>query len=231
MSETKAKVEGKVESKDELEYYTYGEELANTISHGIGALLAILGLIILLISLEPHEGKKFATFLVYGICLFLGYAASAIYHGIVDKKWKKIFRSVDHGCIFLLIAGTYTPFMTIIIGGTIGLAILIAVWIMALVGILMLFPKKDLPQYASTVPYLVMGWLALFAINPIYDYSVSNGWGMFAFLLIGGLFYSSGTYFYKRDEMPYNHLIWHLFVLAGSISHYIAVYKYVVPFP
>jgi len=212
-------------------FYSPNEELANTISHAIGALLAIIGLVILVFFSGNMHWLKTASFIVYGLCLFCGFAASALYHGLRDEKWKGIMRLVDHGCIFLWIAGTYTPFMLIIVKGWLGGAILIAVWIMAIIGILLLFSKTELPQYASTVPYLVMGWLALFAIKPLYDYSLDFGWNMFALLLAGGLFYSFGTFFYKRDEMAYNHLIWHLFVLAGSIFHFFAVFSYVVPHP
>ncbi|WP_459996918.1 PAQR family membrane homeostasis protein TrhA [Marinitoga arctica] len=208
------------------EKYTKGEEIANSITHGIGALLSLIALILLIIFSSLH-GTFLQTFSVtiYGISLFLLYLASTLYHSIQHKKAKQILEIIDHSSIYLLIAGTYTPFTLVTLNGKIGWSIFITVWILALIGIILkpFFVKKF--RILSTLLYIAMGWMIVFAIKPLINNLPQAG---VIWLVIGGLLYTIGAVFYIWRKLPYGHMIWHLFVLGGSISHFIAVFFYVL---
>jgi len=211
-------------------FYEPKEELSNAITHGIGAVFAIVALYVLVVrSTSTGDIWKIVTCIIFGVSLIITYTSSALYHGLTNERWKGIMRIVDHVAIYLLIAGTYTPFMLIVLGGAWGWSMFIVVWLMAVVGISLRLVKYEMPDYVSTIPYLVMGWIAIIAIKPLLEFGFSEGWGGLMLLVVGGLFYSFGTIFYGRKEVPYNHTIWHLFVLAGSIAHFFAVLDYVVP--
>jgi len=212
--------------------YPRHEEVANAVTHGIGALFAVLGLYVLIMRTAPTgDAWKIITCIIFGVSLIILYTSSALYHGLTGKRWKGVARIVDHVSIYLLIAGTYTPFVLIILGGTWGWSLFAIVWIFAGIGITIRLVKYKLPDFVSAIPYLVMGWVALIAIGPMMDYAAAEGWGGLLLLIAGGLFYSFGTIFYAMKNLAYNQTIWHLFVLAGSIAHYFAVLNYVVPFP
>jgi len=220
-----------VVSEDRVGFYTRNEELANTITHAFGALLAVAGLYLLVVrSLATGEVWKVVTCVIFGISLVLAYTASALYHGIQDRRWKGIMRSIDLVTIYFLIAGTYTPFVLIILGGAWGWSLFTIVWVFGLIGVLIRLFDWQLPDHISTAPYLVMGWVAIAAIKPMIDHSLMHGWGLLVLLVAGGLSYSLGTIYYNRMDMPYNHTVWHLSVLAGSLCHYLAVLLYVIPF-
>ena len=140
-------------------------------------------------------------------------------------------RRIDQIGIYILIAGSYTPFVLVIVGGNWGWFMFTFVWTFALIGITILLMKKQLPNYVSTVPYLAMGWAALLMFKPLIEYSLDYGWACLLLVVAGGVSYSLGTIFYAKSWMAYNHAIWHLFVLTGSITHYFAVLLYVIPHP
>ncbi|KPA10164.1 Hemolysin-3 [Candidatus Magnetomorum sp. HK-1] len=201
--------------------YTIGEEIANSITHGLGALLSVAGLVVL-IMLGAFYGNGFhvVCFSIYGTSLILLYLSSTLYHSLPGRTVKQIFKKLDHSAIFLLIAGSYTPLMLINIKGMIGWYITITVWVLAFLGIIAkcLFISKF--EKFSLVFYLCMGWLFVFASKEIVMQLPAQS---LTFLVIGGLLYSVGIIFYVWDNLPYNHGIWHVFVLAGSIFHYFSV--------
>ncbi|WP_072863880.1 PAQR family membrane homeostasis protein TrhA [Marinitoga hydrogenitolerans] len=209
-----------------FEKYTKGEELANSITHGIGAILSLVALVILII-FSSFNGTFLQTFsvIIYGISLFLLYLSSTLYHSIQHKKAKQILEIIDHSSIYLLIAGTYTPFTLVTLNGKIGWSIFIIVWILALIGIILkpFFVKKF--RILSTLLYIAMGWMIIFAIKPLVNNLPQTG---IMWLVIGGLSYTIGAIFYIWRKLPYGHMIWHLFVLGGSVSHFIAVFFYVL---
>ena len=196
-------------------------ELINSITHGLGFLLSIVGLIVLLVFNNP-TGDIWRTvgFSVYGFTLILLYLSSTLYHSTIDSKLKKIFRRFDHSGIFLLIAGTYTPFVLISMRGSWVVYLFVLIWLIAIFGITgeFFFTKKL--KYLQLAMYLSMGWMAMIAIKPLLTLISTQ---TFIWILIGGVIYSIGVIFYKWENLPYNHAIWHLFVLGGSISHFIAM--------
>lgn len=207
--------------------YSLGEELANSITHGIGALLSAVGLV-LLVSISLRYGNFWHALAssVFGTTLVCSYTASTLYHSIAVERFKPTLRRLDHAAIYLLIAGTYTPFMLISLRGPWGWSLLGVVWTIAVGGVAgkLLIPHK-MAKF-STALYLLMGWIALIAVRPLLA-SVEPG-GLLL-LLAGGLAYSGGVVFYALERMPYNHMIWHLFVLAGSALHFCAILFYVMP--
>ena len=204
----------------------YKGEWFNSISHLIGAALALVGLILLVV-LAARQGDpwKIVSFSIYGTTLLLLYTFSALYHSAHGKA-KKVFRKFDHLSIYLLIAGTYTPFSLITLRGGWGWSIFGAIWCLAILGIVL----DSLPQKGHRVLpliiYIFMGWFILIALKPLLRALPLMG---FAWLLLGGAFYTIGVVFYALDErVRHFHGIWHLFVLAGSLSHYFTVLFYVV---
>lgn len=207
--------------------YSKTEEIANSITHGLGVALGVAALVILLTySSVNGTTSHIVSSAIYGSSLFILYLASTLYHAIPYPKAKKILQKIDHSSIFLLIAGTYTPFTLISLRGPWGWSIFGIVWGLAIVGIIFeLFAKKTYKKISITL-YLGMGWLIIIAIKPILA-SVETG-GLIL-LLSGGLTYSLGVIFYAWKSCPFNHAIWHLFVLAGSILQFFAVFFYVLP--
>lgn len=203
------------------------EEIANSITHGIGTAFGVAGLVLLLVfsSLQGTTSHIFSS-IIYGSTLIILYLASTLYHAIPSPRAKKILQKLDHSSIFLLIAGTYTPITLNGLGGPWGWSIFGTVWGLALVGIILeLATKKRYKKIAITL-YLCMGWLIVIAIKPMIDHVATGG---LVLLLTGGLVYSLGIIFYLWKQFPFNHAIWHLFVLAGSILQFLAVFFYVLP--
>ncbi len=204
------------------------EEVANTLTHGFGLFLSFIGLIIL-VTLASYKNDVwyYASAVIYGLSLICLYAASTFYHMATSPKLKLKLRLVDHCCIYLLIAGTYTPFTLIALNGTFGNTLFIIVWAFAVVGILIkIFLHNRIPA-ASVISYLVMGWIAIFAIQPLYN---TLGFTPLAWIVAGGLTYTLGTVFYALENIKHHHAIWHLFVLGGSVCHFIAIAVYIMPF-
>ena len=196
------------------------EEIANSITHGSGFLLSIIGLFFLLFYKSGGDIWRIVGFSIYGTSLSLLYLSSTLYHSSRDSKLKKIFKRFDHSAIFLLIAGTYTPIVLIAMRDTWVIYLFVLIWIMTIFGITgeFLFTKNF--KSLEFIMYIAMGWMAIIAIKPLYELPVES----FTWIITGGIIYSIGTIFYKWEDLPFNHTIWHLFVLGGSLSHFIAMF-------
>ena len=204
----------------------YKGERLNSITHLTGAALALVGLIIL-ISQAASQGHlmKIISFSVYGTSLFLLYLLSTLYHSFRGRA-KQIFQKFDHAAIYLLIAGTYTPFLLVTLKGPWGWSLFGVIWGLAIIGIILDATLKPRREYLSVTLYIVMGWLCLVTIKPLLKALTHEG---FLWLLTGGIFYTAGVVFYVLDHRKsYFHAIWHVFVLAGSVSHYFAVWLHVL---
>lgn len=206
--------------------YGKGEELANVITHSIGTGLSVAGLVILLVlTLSSPDGYCLVSSLIFGTTLVVLYAGSAIYHSLSHPRWRRIAQTLDHAMIYLLIAGTYTPFTLVTLRGKLGWSLFGVVWALAVIGVIREFLWKGRPKWLSMVMYLSMGWLAVVAIKPLLERLPAGGVWL---LVSGGLAYTVGTIFYGMKKVPYTHAVWHLFVLGGSICHFLAVALYVV---
>lgn len=205
----------------------YYEEVANTITHGIGVGFSITGLVLLVVRAALYgDAWQVVSFSIYGASLILLYLASTLYHGIRSPRVKALFRIFDHSAIYLLIAGTYTPFLLVTLRGPWGWSLFGAVWGFAIIGIIlksMFGPKYEI---LSTIFYLLMGWVVVVAIKPLL---AALPFGGLMWLVAGGLAYSLGVIFYAWEKLPYNHAIWHGFVLAGSFFHFFAVFFHIAP--
>lgn len=205
------------------------EEVMNAVTHGIGTLLAVAGLVLLTVFASLYgEIWHVVSFSIYGTTLVLLYLASTLYHSFTNERLKFIFKILDHSAIYLLIAGTYTPFTLVPLHGVLGWTVFGVVWGLAILGIILKVFYAGQFKTASTICYILMGWFILIAIKPLIATVPMIG---IIWLIVGGLLYTLGSIFYLWDKIPYNHAIWHLFVLAGSIAHFIAVFFYVLPIP
>lgn len=205
-------------------------ELFNSITHGLGILMSIAALVLLLffsLNQKEPDSINIVAYAVYGTSLVLLYTASTLYHSVTDPQKKKILNVLDHSAIFILIAGTYTPFTLVSLRGPWGWSVFWVIWGLALAGVIFkLFFYTDKLRKLSAAIYILMGWIMIVAIRPLIDAVPTGG---LLWLVAGGLFYCLGVYFYIRRKNPWNHVIWHFFVLAGSISHFFAVFFYVLP--
>ncbi|MDJ1472331.1 hemolysin III family protein [Cytophagaceae bacterium DM2B3-1] len=203
------------------------EEIANSITHGIGTLLSIAGLVILIVAAcLKGDVWHVVSFAVFGSCLVLLYLASTLYHSFQSEKVKNIFRVMDHSAIYLLIAGSYTPFTLTLLRGGWGWSLFGIVWGLALGGIVFKLFFVNKFNVLSTIIYLMMGWMIVVAAKPLINTLPVNG---LYFLLAGGASYSLGTIFYLWEKLRFHHAIWHLFVLLGSVCHFFAVLLYTLP--
>lgn len=198
------------------------EEIVNSITHGIGALLSIVALVVLII-IAGKSGDiwHLVSFSIYGSTLVLLYLSSTLYHSFSNPKIKELFARFDHISIFLLIAGTYTPILLISIRGIWGWSLFGIIWGMAITGAIIRSIYLHRFRKLMVAIYLIMGWMAVLAAKQIYLHLPSTS---LAFLILGGLAYSGGVIFYMWRKLPYSHGIWHLFVLTGSILHFYAIY-------
>jgi len=206
--------------------YTPGEEFANTITHGIGALLSVAALA-LLVTFPALKGDAWGVTsgAIFGAALVALYSASTVYHSLRSERAKRIFRKLDHASIFLLIAGTYTPFLLVSLRGPWGWSLFGVVWGLCVAGMILKFFVAGRFRVLSTVIYILTGWLIVIAIKPLTAALPAGGiWLLGA----GGLCYTGGTAFYLWKSLRYHHAIWHLFVLAGSICHFFSVLNYVL---
>lgn len=207
--------------------YSPREELANSLTHGLGALLGVAGLVLLVVaSVRYGDAWHVTSTAIFGTTLVLLYTASTLYHSIPGERRKHLLRKFDHAAIFLLIAGTYTPFMLVTLRGPWGWSLFGVVWGLAATGVALKFWFAGRFRLASTLIYLGMGWLVMIALKPLLAALPRAG---FVWLVAGGACYSLGTIFYLWKKLPYHHAVWHLWVLAGSVCHWVAVYGYVVP--
>ena len=203
---------------------TFAEEIANGISHGVGLLLALVAIPFLLLpAIEAGRVRFIVGVSVFGATVILLYLASTLYHSITHEAAKSLFRLFDHTAIFLLIAGSYTPFALGVLRGPWGWSLLAAVWTLAIVGITLKIRKRTRHSRISIVLYVIMGWLAIVAVKPILALVPLPG---IILILAGGIAYTGGLAFFAAHRLRYSHFIWHLFVIAGTTCHFFAVLWY-----
>jgi hemolysin III len=207
--------------------YSLGEEIANGITHGIGAALSIAGLVILVVlGARYGDAWHIVSFSIYGSTLIILYLASTLYHSIQHPQAKEVFRIIDHASVYLLIAGTYTPFMLVSLRGAWGWSLFGVIWGLTVLGIGFKIFFINRFKVISTLVYVLMGWLGVIAIKEMIANIETGG---LIWLFAGGISYTIGVIFYAWKKLPYNHTIWHLFVLGGSICHFFAILFYVLP--
>jgi len=205
---------------------TRAEEIGNATTHGMGAVLSLVAItLLILFALHQENYLKLVSGIVFGSTLLLMYLSSTIYHSISRPRLKHIFRIVDHASIYLLIAGSYTPFTLVTLQGTWGWTLFAIIWSLAAIGIVFKLFFVHQFEILSTLVYLLMGWMAIVAIKPIYQNLPAGG---LECVVAGGLCYTVGVIFYAWERLKFSHVLWHLFVLAGSIFHFFAVLFYVV---
>jgi len=204
---------------------SHREEVASLLTHAVGVLLSVAGMG-MMIWFSDGDVLKIVASAVFGISLILLYASSTLYHFFTSPRWKAYFQKLDHACIYLLIAGSYTPVTLITLQGAAGWSLFGVVWALALLGVwIKLFLRGRKDHWISTALYLAMGWLILFALKPLTMALPAAGVWL---LVAGGFSYSFGIIFYAWKRLPFNHAIWHLFVLGGSVCHLLAVILYVI---
>ncbi|MDX1473916.1 MAG: hemolysin III family protein [Reinekea sp.] len=210
---------------DALPKYSSIEEWANSLTHGIGAVLAVAGLVVMLaVTIGQGDAWQIVSASIYGTTLIFMFLASTLYHAIQHPNIRKILRQIDHLAILYLIAGSYTPFTLVTLNGAWGWTIFGIVWGLTLVGtVLQLSPARHIKALMVTL-YLLMGWVVIIAIKPLVANLSANGLGL---LVAGGLAYTGGVVFYVNKRIPFNHAIWHMFVLAGAMLHFFAILLYV----
>lgn len=207
------------------EEQTKFEEQLNAISHGIGALLGIAGLVLFIIYNNDKTEWSLFSVIVYGISIITLFTASTLYHAMKGEKRKHYFRIIDHISIYILIAGTYTPVLLITLEQSLGWTLFWTVWGIAAFGVILKLFFTGRFEIFSTSLYLIMGWLIIFDFSNLSDTIGDHG---ILWLFAGGMFYTVGIIFYAFQRIPYNHVIWHLFVLAGAISHFFMIFYYVI---
>ncbi len=197
------------------------EEIANAVLHGVGLGMAISALVVLIIVANLFGGLiHIIANSIYGSTLIILYLASTLYHSFPRGKAKYILKIIDHSAIFLLIAGTYTPITIIFLRGILGWTIFSIIWVIAVVGIVINIIWFDKVKKLSLFLYIIMGWLSIFTLRSLL---LALSRTSIIFLILGGIFYTSGLIFYLKDDLNYNHAIWHIFVLAGSTSHFFTI--------
>jgi hemolysin III len=201
------------------------EEKLNAWTHGLGALMGIAGLVLLISYSRQNSDWSLFSVILYGFSIILLFTASALYHSVKGEKRRHYFRIIDHISIYVLIAGTYTPVLLIGLSESLGWQLFWVVWAIAGFGLILKLFFTGKFEIFSTLLYLVMGWLIVFDFSNLSSLIGTNG---VALLFAGGAFYSIGIIFYIFERIPYNHVIWHLFVLGGAICHYLMIFLYVV---
>jgi hemolysin III len=206
---------------------TPAEEVVSSITHGVGFVFSLVALLVLvIIASMGGDSRRIVTVSIYGGTLLLMYAASTCYHFVRSPQAKRALRIFDHASIYLLIAGTYTPFVLVSMGGGWGWSLFGVIWGMAVAGVLFKLFYVEYYETVSLILYVMMAWLALVAVKPLL---ADVPFGGLVLLAGGGAAYMAGIIFYLWDHLPFNHAIWHLFVIAGSVCHFIAVLVYVLP--
>jgi hemolysin III len=204
---------------------TSQEEFLNAVTHGLGAIFGMVALVLMLLKINSAEGLQMFSVVTYAISIIVLFTASTLYHSVSHERKKHYFRIVDHISIYLLIAGTYTPVLLITLAESRGWPLFWTVWSVAAFGVVLKLFFTGKFEVFSTLLYLVMGWLIVFDFSTLADIIGSDG---ILWLFAGGLFYTVGIVFYAIQRIPYNHVIWHLFVLAGAVSHFMMIYNYVI---
>lgn len=207
--------------------YSTGEEIANSVTHGVAALLSIAGLVVMLSMMPVTAGAATITAAaVFGASMIFLYTASTLYHAIPNLRVKRILQVLDHSAIYVMIAGSYTPFCLVTLKGTTGTMLCIAVWSIALAGIILQPVLMKRAEWLNCLLYLLLGWCVVLVFEPLMAALPSAGIWLLA---AGGVVYSLGVIFYLWERIPYNHAIWHLFVLGGTALQFFSVLFYVLP--
>jgi len=210
-----------------LPRYSLGEDIANSVTHGVGALLSLAGTALLLErAARSGTALHLVSFSIYGLTLVLLHLSSTLYHALRHPGGRRVFWVFDHCSIYLLIAGTYTPFLLLSLWGRWGLTLLIVIWALAVTGIVMKSVFVGRFRTISFVVYLLMGWMIVLAAREVWLRVPHRA---LVYVAVGGGFYTLGTIFFGWKRLPFNHAIWHLFVLGGSISHYLGILFYLTP--
>ena len=207
-------------------HYKLGDILANAITHGIGAAFAVVGAAYLIVASTRGTAWHIVSCSIFASTLVLVYLCSTLYHSLVRTRARHVFHVLDHSSIYLLIAGTYTPFTLISLHGALGWSIFGIEWALAVAGVVFKSFAVDRFEVASALVYLFQGWLVIVAARPLLH---AIGWHGIAWMGAGGLAYTFGIVFFAMDRLRYFHATWHLFVLAGSVAHYFAILFYIVP--
>jgi len=216
-----------IKAQTSVKRYSMAEEIANSISHGAGVILGLFALLLLLLkSVQMDDTLRVVAVTIYGGSVVLLFLASTLYHAIPFPRAKTVLKLIDHCAIYLLIAGTYTPFLLLTLGNTFGAIAMVVIWSIAVAGIIFKIFFINRFHNLSLIIYLGMGWLALLVS---YQLATNLPWNGLALLLAGGIIYSLGTIFFAVRRIPFNHAIWHVFVLAGCVCHFLAIYFYVLP--
>ncbi|MCG7499257.1 hemolysin III family protein [Vibrio sp. Of7-15] len=208
--------------------YSVTEEVANSVTHAAGMLFGIVGLILLLLKASDANADllTMTSMSIYGASMIILYLASTLYHSISYQKAKRWLKTFDHCAIYLLIAGSYTPFLLVSLRTPLAIGLMIVIWSIAVIGIIAKIVFVYRFKKLSLITYLTMGWLSVIAIYQLAQYLATGG---LVLLALGGVVYSLGVIFYVNKRIPYNHAIWHLFVLGGSVCHFLAIYYFVEP--
>jgi len=215
-------------SNDYIHRWNVHEEIANSITHAFGVLLGIAALVVMIIVASVHHSVDgVVSGVIFGTSIIISYMSSVIYHAVLNPRIKRFFRIMDHSCIFLLIAGSYTPFALVTLHGPLGWTLFGVIWGLALVGTIFKFWFVDKYEMLSTAIYVLMGWMALAVSVQLFEHLPVMG---LVWLVIGGCAYTFGVIFFIFERVPFFHTIWHLFVLAGGICHFFCIVFYVLPF-
>lgn len=202
------------------------EEFFNVITHGSGMILSLAALPAMVVVSSGGTGLELAASLIFGASLLLLYTASSLYHAMTRLRWKRLFQTIDHLCIYVLIAGTYTPVALLGLKGSWGWIIFGLIWLLAAFGFAFKLSPLRRFEKVSLMLYLAMGWLIVIALGPLVRSMAAEP---LLLLLLGGLSYTGGVYFFIKENTPYYHTIWHLFVLAGSTLHFFGIFLYLLP--
>jgi hemolysin III len=201
---------------------TLGEEIAASVTHGVGAALSVAGLVVMIVAAALRgTAWHVVACAIYGASLVLLYLCSTLYHAMTSPRAKRVFRVLDHASIYILIAGTYTPFTLVVLRGAWGWSLFGVVWALAVAGVVFKCFFTGRLNTLSTAVYVLMGWLAVVAVRPLL---AACSWTALLWLLAGGIAYTSGVLFFS-SRWKYAHAVWHIFVLAGSICHFVAIYQ------
>mgnify|MGYP004504389957 FL=1 len=208
--------------------YTIGEEIANAVTHGVAALLSIAGLCVLVAFAASYSGSALVVTAVaiFGASMVCLYTASTLYHAIPNIRAKKVLQVLDHAMIYILIAGSYTPFCLVTLKGWVGITLCCAVWAIAIAGVSLQKILLKRSDWINCLLYLVMGWLVVLAIDPLISALPEGGLWL---LVLGGVAYSVGVIFYIWEKLPYGHAVWHVFVFLGTVLQFFSVLLYVIP--
>ena len=205
--------------------YSQSEERLNVLTHALGLILSVIAFPFLVFkTLESDYGFPSITYTVFGLSMIILYAASAFYHSAKDPKKRKQLNIFDHAAIYILIAGTYSPFTLIVLRGTLGWVLFSTTWVIAIAGIIFKIYFTGRFDKLSTISYVLMGWQIVFAINPLREQLSPDG---LFYLFLGGVFYTIGAVLYSINRLSYNHTIFHVFVLLGTASHFVSIFFYV----